>query len=78
MYLYVNEISGSIPSQINSFNSLLRLGVFENLLTGTIPESLPPMLDWYLVWDNFLTGTLPDSIWIVGEVVDLVSISVPL
>lgn len=62
--VHINELKGTIPTEIGRLTDLDVLGVGRNFLTGTIPTQIGLMssLDTVGLEDNFLTGTLPAAI----------------
>ncbi|KAJ3250694.1 hypothetical protein HK103_003271 [Boothiomyces macroporosus] len=58
------KLSGSIPQEITSFNSLINLNLTTNQLTGSIPTIIGALtnLNYLTLSNNKLTGSIPDSI----------------
>ena len=56
-----NNLNGSIPSSIDSMQSLVRLVLQSDNLVGTIPESIGSFLNLTKInlSKNYLTGTIP-------------------
>jgi hypothetical protein len=63
VWLYGNNISGSIPIWFSNLTSLEEFIANNNNLTGTIPEFLPPSINYLDLSVNELTGRIPDSLW---------------
>lgn len=60
MFLFGNNLEGTIPTEIGTITSLDWLMLEENLFTGTIPNVFNQMinLDTLYLDDNLLTGTI--------------------
>lgn len=67
---YQNEITGTIPNNIQFLTNLQELRLQDNELTGTIPETISELSNLYRfeVQSNSLTGTVPEGI---GSLQDL-------
>lgn len=63
LYLYNNNLTGSIPSEIGKLSHLEWLYLEYNSLSGTLPESISQLqqLNSLVLSDNKLEGTLPES-----------------
>ena len=64
LYLYNNQLSGSIPPELANLGLLERLELGDNQLTGSIPPelgNLSSLTDIYLC-DNQLTGSIPPEL----------------
>ena len=61
LYLYTNELVGSIPPQLGNLSNLRTLGLGENRLTGTLPLELAQLgsLRYLLLSGNRLEGSIP-------------------
>ena len=64
LYLYYNQLTGSIPPELGSLASLRELWLFRNQLTGSIPPELGSLasLQELRLDDNQLTGTIPPEL----------------
>ena len=64
LYLYDNQLTGTIPSELGSLTSLLYLSLWSNQLTGAIPSELGDLtnLQRLYLYDNQLTGTIPSEL----------------
>lgn len=62
MYLGVNNLSGSIPSETGNLPRLKYFHADVNQLNGSLPEEIGNLRSLQKLWlnDNFLTGSLPD------------------
>ena len=61
LYLHGNQLTGTIPAELESLTNLQRLYLHGNELTGPIPSwlvNLTELLELSL-WSNQLTGTIP-------------------
>jgi hypothetical protein len=59
--LWVNQLTGTIPSSLGNLEALTRLDLDDNKLNGTIPSSLGALtgLNELYLFDNQLVGTMP-------------------
>ncbi|XP_074345835.1 LRR receptor-like serine/threonine-protein kinase EFR [Apium graveolens] len=64
MYLYDNQIYGSIPREIGKLVNMIILDLHKNLLTGSIPESVGTLskLSLLNLSENNISGAIPTSI----------------
>ena len=64
LYLFDNELSGSLSSSIGNLINLKELSVWGNQLIGQIPESIGNLvnLEFLYLHDNLLSGNLPSEI----------------
>ncbi|KAL8155042.1 hypothetical protein AgCh_000430 [Apium graveolens] len=64
LYLYGNNIYGSIPQEIGKLVNMTELSLFGNFLTGSIPESIGELskLSGLYLYDNNISGVIPTSI----------------
>ena len=65
LYLYSNQLTGTVPAGISAFTSLWSLGVGSNLLSGDIApviDNLPSNLGSFGFENNGYTGTFPASL----------------
>ena len=65
MYLYDNQLTGSIPPEIGNLSNLTELYLYENQLTGVIPESICniyPNLNSFSIANNQLCPPLPECL----------------
>ena len=64
LYLYDNELTGTIPASLGDLSNLTALSLYRNELTGSIPGELGGMtsLQHLYLSDNELTGTIPASL----------------
>ena len=62
--LQVNQLTGSIPSEIGNLANLEGLGLDWNQLTGSIPSEIGNLtnLEYLNLGNNQLTGEIPESI----------------
>ena len=65
-----NQLSGTIPTQLNSLANLKELWLSENQLTGEIPPELGSLTNLMVLDldDNDLTGTMPTQL---GDLINL-------
>ena len=70
LYLYQNQLSGEIPSQLASLSRLELLRIEDNELSGAIPPDVVRLPELTNLWlsGNALTGGLPPEI---GEAVSM-------
>ncbi|HRI22234.1 MAG TPA: T9SS type A sorting domain-containing protein, partial [Panacibacter sp.] len=63
LYLYYNQLSGSIPESIGNLTALKSLDLEGNQLSGIIPESIGNLtaLQYLYLSFNQLNGTIPES-----------------
>ena len=64
IYLYNNDLTGSIPAEIGNLQHLENLNLARNSLTGLIPSeigNLQHLTNIYMPWNN-LTGSIPTEI----------------
>ena len=64
LYLYDNQLSGTIPAELGNLSNLQWLSLEGNQLTGSIPpelENLSNITD-ILLQSNYLTGSIPSSL----------------
>jgi hypothetical protein len=62
--LYLNTLTGSLPSELVALTSLKRLFISDNFISGTIPPFQPGASFTALsVQRNNVTGTLPESLY---------------
>eukprot|EP01025_Chloroclados_australasicus_P005062 TRINITY_DN11421_c0_g1_i1.p2 TRINITY_DN11421_c0_g1~~TRINITY_DN11421_c0_g1_i1.p2 ORF type:complete len:148 (+),score=10.94 TRINITY_DN11421_c0_g1_i1:1-444(+) len=61
IYVYENDIQGSIPNWITQWSQLLSFNVHSNQLTGTLPPQFTAFsaLEYLYINNNYLKGTLP-------------------
>jgi hypothetical protein len=74
--LYLNALTGSLPSELVALGSLKRLFISDNFISGTIPPFQPGASFTALsVEGNNVTGTLPESLYSLAslEVLTLAS-----
>jgi hypothetical protein len=64
LFLYDNQLTGSIPPELGNLGSLQRMHLYDNLLTGSIPPELAnPMIMWELGLNgNQLSGSIPPEL----------------
>ena len=64
MYLYSNQLSGSIPVELGNFSKLEHLVLSWNRLDGTIPLELSELteLEMLVLSGNRLSGTIPSEL----------------
>ncbi|CAA2993455.1 probable LRR receptor-like serine threonine-kinase At3g47570 isoform X3 [Olea europaea subsp. europaea] len=72
------DLKGSIPYEIGNLTSLIRLTLFGNELTGSIPASAIPgcignitTLRYLYIDSNRLTSTIPASLWLQKDLLGL-------
>ena len=65
LWLYANQLTGSIPSEIGNLTNLTSLLLYDNQLTGSIPPEIGKLtnLTSLQLYDNQLTGSIPSEIW---------------
>ena len=64
LFLYNNQLTGSIPPEIGNLTNLTHLTIIETQLTGEIPSeigNLTNLTELYL-YNNQLTGEIPSEI----------------
>ncbi|PQM40657.1 receptor-like protein 12 [Prunus yedoensis var. nudiflora] len=71
LYLYGNQLNGTIPSWLGSLPSLEGLGLGSNQLSGNIIEFQSRSLSLLLLSDNNLHGLIPRSIFELENLMDL-------
>ena len=61
LYLWNNQLSGTIPAELGNLNNLRLLYLYGNELSGTIPSSLGNLtnLTYLYLYGNELSGTIP-------------------
>lgn len=59
--LHINNLAGSIPSELGRLSSLYWLDLYDNNLSGSIPTALGDLADLQalILYDNDLTGKIP-------------------
>jgi Leucine-rich repeat (LRR) protein len=64
LYLFGNQLTGSIPSELGNLTNLERLSLFGNQLTGSIPSELGNLshLESLSLDNNQLTGSIPNEL----------------
>jgi Leucine-rich repeat (LRR) protein len=64
LYLYKNDLTGSIPSCLGELTSMLYLDLSFNKFSGMVPTSLGNLtsLEFLDLSDNQLTGNIPKEI----------------
>ena len=69
-WLWENQLTGSIPSEIGNLTNLTELYLFNNQLTGSIPPEIGNLTNLTSLWSesNQLTGSIPPEI---GNVTNL-------
>lgn len=62
LYLYDNQLSGSIPVELGNLGNLTGLEIGSNQLSGTIPVELGNLVKLIRLYlnNNQLSGTIPD------------------
>ncbi|XP_062006949.1 probable LRR receptor-like serine/threonine-protein kinase At3g47570 [Rosa rugosa] len=74
-YIYLGNcsLSGTIPSDIGNFSSLISLSLFMNQLSGPIPGSMGRLhnLQGLYMYDNTLQGHIPDELCQLKNLADL-------
>eukprot|EP00957_Ditylum_brightwellii_P014419 1085778-Ditylum_brightwellii.AAC.1 len=70
IYLYKNELSGSLSSNIGNMLNLVDIRVSRNRFDGTIPSEIGTLsrLRYIFIEDNKMTGAIPSEI---GNLIDL-------
>ncbi len=68
-----NQISGSIPEEIEQFISLDTLGLDDNMLSGTIPSKLGNLssLKSLDISGNEFSGSIPSELWNLTNLISL-------
>ena len=71
--LLSNQLTGTIPSEINGLTELTELQLSGNQLTGAIPTEIGGLtkLTWLLLNENQLTGAIPSQIGSLTELTRL-------
>ncbi|MEN8219568.1 MAG: leucine-rich repeat domain-containing protein, partial [Pseudomonadota bacterium] len=61
LYLYNNQLTGSIPTELSNLSNLTGLSLYNNQLTGSIPTELGNLsnLESLFLGGNQLTGSIP-------------------
>ena len=69
LFLYDNQLTGSIPPEIGNLTNLTRLISDDNQLTGSIPPEIGNLtnLNYLRLNDNQLSGIIPDEICNQGD-----------
>ena len=68
IWLYTNELSGTIPSEMGNLANLTWLFVSDNSLSGQIPENLNNLtLDRLWLHKNSFTGCVPYNLTLTRE-----------
>ncbi len=64
LYLYNNELSGSIPPELGNLTNLQVLGLPLNQLSGSIPPELGRLTNvtFFALFSNQLTGSIPPAL----------------
>ena len=64
LYLFGNQLTGSIPPELGDLSNLTWLSLGDNQLTGTIPSELGNLsnLAGLFLRENQLTGCIPDAL----------------
>ncbi|KAL3897361.1 MAG: hypothetical protein SGARI_006939, partial [Bacillariaceae sp.] len=62
LYLYQNDLTGTLSSKIGNWNNMTRLHLSHNRISGKIPEELKSPLSSRPLRANELTGTIPDGL----------------
>ena len=65
LWLYCNQLTGEIPSELGNLSNLTGLGINDNQLTGELPAELGNLSSLQEAWlggSNELTGCIPSSI----------------
>eukprot|EP00538_Stauroneis_constricta_P000383 CAMPEP_0119572732 /NCGR_PEP_ID=MMETSP1352-20130426/44769_1 /TAXON_ID=265584 /ORGANISM="Stauroneis constricta, Strain CCMP1120" /LENGTH=927 /DNA_ID=CAMNT_0007622419 /DNA_START=21 /DNA_END=2808 /DNA_ORIENTATION=- len=75
VWLFENNINGSIPSYIGNLNRLMQFEIDSNPLTGTIPTEIGNLstLQWLNVYSTQMNGTIPTEI---GRCTNLVGLGI--
>eukprot|EP00727_Mastigamoeba_balamuthi_P001716 m51a1_g11541 putative probable lrr receptor-like serine threonine-protein kinase at4g08850-like (336) ;mRNA; r:8363-12629 len=73
LYLYDNNISGTIPDTLGNIAVLKYLSLWGNQLSGTIPSSIGNLksLTFLYLFDNNISGTIPDTLGNIALLEDL-------
>ncbi|KAF8024185.1 hypothetical protein BT93_F1393 [Corymbia citriodora subsp. variegata] len=58
-------LTGSIPSYIGKWTKLTTLDLSANKLSGPVPDTMEPALDYMFLTNNSLTGAVPD--WVTNS-----------
>jgi hypothetical protein len=71
LYLFSNQLTGSISPEIVNLTNLNKLFLSSNQLTGSIPPEIGNLtnLEWLFLYGNQLTGSIPSEI---GNLTNLV------
>jgi len=78
LYLWGNQLSGSIPSELGNLTNLTELYLDGNQLSGEIPSELGDLTNLTALWlsGNGLRGCVP-AVWRSVEDNDLDSLGLP-
>jgi formylglycine-generating enzyme required for sulfatase activity len=71
--LHLNNLAGSIPSELGNLSNLVRLDLYQNALTGAIPPELGSLshLEYLFLYENQLSGYIPVQLSNLDRLYDL-------
>ncbi len=73
LWLHLNGLTGSIPTELGNLSNLNRLWLYSNQLTGSIPTELGNLSNLEDLWlySNQLTGSIPTELGNLSNLEDL-------
>ena len=73
LYLWKNQLAGSIPPELAGLSKLTYLNLWENQLTGSIPPELGNLsnLTYLNLRDNWLSGSIPPELGNLSNLIGL-------
>ncbi len=73
LYLWKNQLAGSIPPELAGLSNLTYLNLWENQLTGSIPPELGNLsnLTYLNLRDNWLSGSIPPELGNLSNLIGL-------
>jgi Leucine-rich repeat (LRR) protein len=77
MFLYNNQLIGSIPPEISNLTNLTELDLENNHFSGLIPSEISNLINLtkLILNDNQFTGVIPESICNLIEINCLINIT---
>ena len=61
LFLFNNQLSGSIPAELGSLSNLIELGLSVNQLSGPLPQSLTNLNLFLFLFNNTALCEPPDA-----------------